>query len=347
MHKYFRRNYLYIQYVLKIERLAVMIRKTRSFGGYFNFFFFFLRNSLGLYYPKSCQPRRASWILQLKTFSNFKNWRDSNELPLAFPCKKRNPAQEHPLKFPPQLQNEKEEEKSWRLYQLSREISREKNAMLRRRRSAHFRTRSFLFLSRLARDYQRAQFPSRGERAPRKFRQRRALTACTRVNTSHVPTQLSRFPFLCRAVRVSDRNARCFSSYDTFDEVATGWRCGEGWQETERKTERRGRDGDGNEESNGLFQPGLRGPCGQESEGTRREEEGKRRYLTVCDSNNEGSLEVHSTDVLSWAKLMRFLFLQFRCFVLDPVLTSSPWTPKVTFLFVTEITEENIECMCG
>lgn len=89
-------------------------------------------------------------------------------------------------------------------------------------------------------------------------------------------------------------------------------------------TERRGRDGDGNEESNGLFQPGLRGPCGQESEGTRREEEGKRRYLTVCDSNNEGSLEVHSTDVLSWAKLMRFLFLQFRCFVLDPVLTSSP-----------------------
>lgn len=79
----------------------------------------------------------------------------------------------------------------------------------------------------------------------------------------------------------------------------------------------------------------------------RREEEGERRYLTVCDSNNEGSLEVHSTDVLSWAKLMRFLFLQFRCFVLDPVLTSSPWTPKVTFLFVTEITEENIECMCG
>lgn len=175
--------------------------------------------------------------------------------------------------LPPQLQNEKEEEKS---YKVSREISREKNAMLRRRRSAHFRTRSFLFLSRLARDYQRAQFPSRGERAPRKFRQRRALTACTRVNTSHVPTQLSRFPFLCRAVRVSDRNARCFSSYDTFDEVATGWRCGEGWQETERKTERRGRDGDGNEESNGLFQPGLRGPCGQESEGTRRSSARKR-----------------------------------------------------------------------
>lgn len=38
-----------------------------------------------------------------------------------------------------------------------------------------------------------------------------------------------------------------------------------------RNGEARARDeGDGNEESNGLFQPGLRGPCGQESEGTRR-----------------------------------------------------------------------------
>lgn len=46
--------------------------------------------------------------------------------------------------------------------------------------------------------------------------------------------------------------------------------CDRFGEETERKMERWGRDGDGNEESNGLFQPGLRGPCGQEGEGTRR-----------------------------------------------------------------------------
>lgn len=37
-----------------------------------------------------------------------------------------------------------------------------------------------------------------------------------------------------------------------------------------KRNGRRRDEGDGNEESNGLFQPGLRGPCGQESEGTRR-----------------------------------------------------------------------------
>lgn len=99
---------------------------------------------------------------------------------LAFPCKKRTSFE---IWLPLQLQKEKGEEKITRLYGLSREIYQE----VGKKRccgneGARIRTRQLFLSSRSHATYQRAQFPSRGERAPRKFRQRRALAACTRVN---------------------------------------------------------------------------------------------------------------------------------------------------------------------
>lgn len=54
-----------------------------------------------------------------------------------------------------------------------------------------------------------------------------------------------------------------------------------------------------------VTRAGLRGPGGQEAKerGTRRSSpKGEKRYLAVCDSNNESKPpgEVRSADVLSW-----------------------------------------------
>lgn len=158
-------------------------------------------------------------------------------------------------------------------------------------------------------------FPSRGERAPRKFRQRRALAACTRVNV-----RMSRLDFLVSLSSVArfacpTRRSLLFvlryfrPSCDRFGEETERKRNGETEMETRRATDC----------SNRVYEV----PVDRKARGHvarlrgREEREEGRRYLAVCDSNNEGSLEVHSADVLSWAKLMRFLFLQFRCFVLN------------------------------
>lgn len=147
---------------------------------------------------------------------------------------------------------------------------------------------------------------------------RDALWRRARAWTFACPDSTFSFPFPpSRGSRVQ-RDARCFSSYDTFDQVATGserkrnerWRGG---GETEMETRR------ATDCSNRVYEvPVDRKARGHVARlrGRGKREEG-RRYLAVCDSNNEGSLEVHSADVLSWAKLMRFLFLQFRCFVLN------------------------------
>lgn len=105
-------------------------------------------------------------------------------------------------------------------------------------------------------------FPSRGERAPRKFRQRRALAACTRVNVRM--SRLDLLVSLSSAARFACSNATLVAFRLTIlSTKLRPVRRGNGTKEERR-------DGDGNEESNGLFQPGLRGPCGQEGEGTRR-----------------------------------------------------------------------------
>lgn len=79
-------------------------------------------------------------------------------------------------------------------------------------------------------------FPSRGERAPRKFRQRRALAAWTFA----CPDSTFSFPFPpSRGSRVQ-RDARCFSSYDTFDQVATGSERKRNERGTERRRWKRG-----------------------------------------------------------------------------------------------------------
>lgn len=162
-------------------------------------------------------------------------------------------------------------------------------------------------------------FPSRGERAPRKFRQRRALAACTRVNV-----RMSRLDFLVSlssAARFACSNATLVAFRLTIlSTKLRPVRRGNGTKEERRgggETEmetRRATDC-----SNRVYEV----PVDRKARGHvarlrgREEREEGRRYLAVCDSNNEGNLEVHSADVLSWAKLMRFLFLQFRCFVLN------------------------------
>lgn len=65
-----------------------------------------------------------------------------------------------------------------------------------------------------------------------------------------------------------------------------------------------------------VTRAGLRGPGGQEAmeRGTRRfSPKGEKRYLAVCDSNNESEppREVLLTRRLIVATLMRFLFLRF------------------------------------
>ena len=162
-------------------------------------------------------------------------------------------------------------------------------------------------------------FPSRGERAPRKFRQRRALAACTRVNVRMSRLDLlvslsSAAWFVCsnatlvafRLTILSTKLRPVRRGNGTKEERRGG---GETEMETRRATDC----------SNRVYEV----PVDRKARGHvarlrgREEREEGRRYLAVCDSNNEGSLEVHSADVLSWAKLMRFLFLQFRCFVLN------------------------------
>lgn len=231
-------------------------------GKFWTTFCFFLsrRNSLGLYYPKSCQtPRRVSWIFQLKTFSNFKN---STGFKQAFPCKKPNPAPSFEIWLPNYKMKKKKRKIMASILLFREKFPRE----ARKNDVAHpglARFANFFSLDSHATIEER-NFPSRGERAPRKFRQRRALAACTRVNV-----RMSRLDFLVSLSSVArfacpTRRSLLF--------VLRYFRpsCDRFGEETERKMERWGRDGDGNEESNGLFQPGLRGPCGQEGEGTRR-----------------------------------------------------------------------------
>lgn len=283
MHGYFIRNVRnYLTCVEFFENRAISVGRlnVRSFERYF--IFFFLRNSLGLHYPKSWQPRGVSWIFQLKTFSTSKIDRIQTSYRLL--CKKRNP-KEYPLKFGFHLQlqrKKRKKRKKSRVYTSFQEKFPGKRGKKRccGNEGARIRTRSFrqLFLSRLARDYQRAQFPSRGERAPRKSplppprRCRRALAACTRVNVRM--SQLNFLVSLFSPVQLACPTATLVAFHLTI--LSTKLRpAGDAEKAGRKRNGRRGgegerRDGDGNEESNGLFQPGLRGPCGQESEGTRR-----------------------------------------------------------------------------
>lgn len=158
-------------------------------GKFWTTFCFFLsrRNSLGLYYPKSCQtPRRVSWIFQLKTFSNFKN---STGFKQAFPCKKPNPAPSFEIWLPNYKMKKKKRKIMASILLFREKFPRE----ARKNDVAHpglARFANFFSLDSHATIEER-NFPSRGERAPRKFRQRRALAACTRVNV-----RMSRLDFL-------------------------------------------------------------------------------------------------------------------------------------------------------
>lgn len=103
-------------------------------------------------------------------------------------------------------------------------------------------------------------------------RRRRALAACTRVNVRM--SQLNFLVSLFSPVQLACPTATLVAFHLTI--LSTKLRpAGDAEKAGRKRNGRRGgegerRDGDGNEESNGLFQPGLRGPCGQESEGTRR-----------------------------------------------------------------------------
>lgn len=145
---------------------------------------------------------------------------------------------------------------------------------------------------------------------------RDALWRRARAWTFACPDSTFSFPFPPpRGSRVRTRRSLLFvlryfrPSCDRFGEETERKRNGETEMETRRATDC----------SNRVYEV----PVDRKARGHvarlrgREEREEGRRYLAVCDSNNEGNLEVHSADVLSWAKLMRFLFLQFRCFVLN------------------------------
>lgn len=305
------------------------------------FHFFFLRNSLGLHYPKSWQPRRVSWIFQLKTFSTSKIDRIQTSYRLL--CKKRNP-KEYPLKFGFHLQlqrRKRKKRKKSRVYTSFQEKfpgKREKNDVAETKERASGLARFANFFSRGSHaTIKERNFPvvargRHGSSPPRRCR--RALAACTRVNVRM--SQLNFLVSLFSPVQLACPTATLVAFHLTI--LSTKLRPAGDAEKAGRKRngrrrgegERRGRWKRGEQRivptgfTRSLW-TGKRGDTSLVCEG------GGRRYLAVCDSNNEGSLEVHSADVLSWAKLMRFLFLQFRCFVLDFVLASPPWTPNFFF----------------
>lgn len=242
------------------------------------FHFFFLRNSLGLHYPKSWQPRRVSWIFQLKTFSTSKIDRIQTSYRLL--CKKRNP-KEYPLKFGFHLQlqrRKRKKRKKSRVYTSFQEKfpgKREKNDVAETKERASGLARFANFFSRGSHaTIKERNFPvvARGRHGSSPPDVVDALWRRARAWTFACPSSTFSFPFsLPCSSRVRPQRSLLFILRyfrRSCDRLEMRRRlAGNGTEDGEA----RARDeGDGNEESNGLFQPGLRGPCGQESEGTRR-----------------------------------------------------------------------------